>query len=62
MTFTEKELVDLADSAEREERMTDALELKKAYGAIRQGADWLLRNKVKDRLKVVGLPKTVTES
>lgn len=41
--FTEKELAALADRAEEMERVTPNPDWKKAYGAIRQGADWLLR-------------------
>lgn len=41
--YTDNDLAELADWAEEQERTTVNTEWKKAYGAIRQGADWLLR-------------------
>lgn len=45
--YTNKELADFADWAEHMESVTPVQEWKKAYGAIRQGVDWLLRRRVK---------------
>lgn len=47
--FTDAELAELADWAEKNERETVDPDLKKAYGAIRQGSDWLLRYRIKAR-------------
>lgn len=41
--YNEKDLVQIADWAEEQERVTVNVEWKRAFGAIRQGADWLLR-------------------
>jgi hypothetical protein len=48
-TFTDVELAELADWAERNEREAMDPDLKKSYGAIRQGSDWLLRYRTKER-------------
>lgn len=47
--LTDSELVQLADWAETGEREAVDPELKKSYGAIRQGSDWLLRYRTKVR-------------
>jgi len=47
--FSDVELVELADWAEKLERESLDPDLKKSYGAIRQGADWLLRYRTKQR-------------
>ena len=47
--FTDAELAELADWAEKYEREALDPDLKKSYGAIRQGADWLLRYRTKKR-------------
>ena len=49
--FTEEDLVNLAYRAESLEREATEPELRKAAGAIRQGADWLLRWSVKRKLQ-----------
>ena len=45
--FTDVELTELADWAEAQERSEPHPDAKKAFGAIRQGADWLLRFRIK---------------
>jgi hypothetical protein len=47
--FTDAELAELADWAEKNERENAHPDLKKAYGAIRQGTDWLIRFRVKEK-------------
>ena len=47
--YSDIELVELADWAEMKFGETLDPELKKSYGAIRQGADWLLRYRTKMR-------------
>lgn len=47
--FTDDELAELADWAERNEREALNPDAKKAYGAMRQGADWLIRFRIKER-------------
>lgn len=47
--FTDVELAELADWSEKKERETHDPDGKKAYGAIRQGTDWLIRWRVKQR-------------
>lgn len=56
--FTDEELADLADWAEKNERSAANPDAKRAYGAMRQGADWLLRLRTKERAAV----KTVSSS
>lgn len=51
--FTDEELVELADWSEKQERETVHPDAKKAYGAIRQGADWLLRFRTKEKAKQI---------
>ena len=50
-TFSDVDLTELADWAEQQERAEVNPDAKKAYGAMRQGADWLLRFRVKQRQK-----------
>ena len=49
--FTDAELAELADWAERQEREKIDPDEKKAYAAMRQGSDWLLRWRTKQRQK-----------
>jgi len=49
--YTDAELAGLADWAEASEREEPSPDWKKAYGAIRQGSDWLLRARTKRRQK-----------
>lgn len=46
-TFTDVELTEMADWAEQNERSVTHPDEKKAFGAIRQGYDWLLRFRIK---------------
>jgi hypothetical protein len=48
-SFSDVELAELADWAESNERSSLEPDAKKAYGAIRQGADWLIRFHIKKR-------------
>jgi hypothetical protein len=60
--FTDEELVELADYAEEQERSTLNPDEKKAWGAIRQGADWLMRFRIKakkNQLESAGERKNV---
>ncbi len=58
-TYTDEDLADLADWAEKNERAPINADAKKAYGAIRQGVDWLLRLKTRERaLKTGGIDQT----
>jgi len=47
--YTDMDLANLADWAEAEDRASNDPEKKKAYAAMRQGADWLLRYRAKER-------------
>jgi hypothetical protein len=48
--YSDADLAELADYAENEERQLPAVsEGRKAYGAIRQGVDWLLRFRARER-------------
>lgn len=47
--YTDEEIAELADWAERMERETMLPDAKKAYGAMRQGADWLIRFRIKEK-------------
>lgn len=47
--YSDADLADLAYWAEEQERVSQQLDLKRAYGAVRQGADWLLRWRTKER-------------
>lgn len=47
MEYTDAELAAIADWAETKEREDPAPDWKKAYGAIRQGVDWLIRARIK---------------
>ena len=49
--FDDGELAALADWAELQDRNSTDPEVKKAYGALRQGSDWLLRWRAKQRQK-----------
>lgn len=49
---TDAELAEWADWAEANERITTDSELKKSYGAIRQGADWILRYRAKTSTQI----------
>ena len=52
-TYNDVDLVELADWAERNEREAIDPDLKKSYGAIRQGSDWLLRYRTKMRQREI---------
>jgi hypothetical protein len=45
--YSDAELAAIADWAETKEREDPAPDLKKSYGAIRQGIDWLIRARIK---------------
>lgn len=47
--LTDVELTELADWAEAQDRAEVHPDAKKAYGAIRQGVDWLLRFRIKQK-------------
>lgn len=48
-SFTDEDLADFADWAEKNERVAASADEKRAYGAMRQGVDWLLRIKTRER-------------
>ena len=48
---SDEELARFADWAERMELGTTAPEWKKAYSAVRQGSDWLLRRRALQEVK-----------
>jgi hypothetical protein len=58
-SFTDVELADLADWAEKNERESVDPDLKKAYGAMRQGSDWLLRHRTKERQRQLEAAGTI---
>src|SRR2546423_1438170 len=61
--FSDVDLTELADWAEQNERAEANPDAKKAYGAMRQGADWLLRFRVKQKqkeLEAAGNTKTAS--
>ena len=60
--MSDVELTELADWAERHEREATDLDLKKSYGAIRQGSDWLLRYKVRERQREIDRVDKVVEN
>jgi len=47
--YTDSELAELADWAENQDRQNPSPEAKKGYGAVRQGVDWLLRWRARER-------------
>lgn len=47
--YTDEELAELADYSERNEREALNPDAKKAFAALRQGADWLIRFRIKER-------------
>jgi hypothetical protein len=51
--YTDAELAEIAEWAETQERMITSAESKKAYGAIRQGMDWLIRYRVMERQRLL---------
>ncbi len=60
--YTDHELAEMASWAERNERATQHENKKKAFGAIRQGMDWLLRERVlekQEKLEESGKPEII---
>jgi len=47
--YTDEELAQLAQWAEAKERGSVGEQKKKGYGAIRQGIDWVLRDRILER-------------
>jgi hypothetical protein len=58
--YTDHEIAEMAVWAERNERATQQENKKKAFGAIRQGLDWLLRERIlekQEKIEEVGKPQ-----
>lgn len=58
--YTDVELAEIAEWAEAQERLEADANYKKAYGAIRQGMDWLLRARTRRRQKELESADTPT--
>jgi hypothetical protein len=65
MTYTDEELAEMAQWADNESAVSAvSMDKRKAYGAIRQGIDWLIRARLlekKSKVESIGAAQNPTE-